>query len=346
MALLRNDVRAGLVQLPGPKNEYQVMIPELAPEDERSEAARRAEMGGTAAFEEDAADAAARRAREAAEEKAAELRRASRVVQRGLPRPTVRLEKTDHYHLDDEGLPIRQRAEALIASELTRMLLYEQGKFPDSTHDRSNGTKKRKKSGNKSDESNSGSDKHVDPGLLDEALLAQAAALLEKETAIVRAGTGHETTSAEQVASSLREATDDIIFLPATQRFVRCAGATTAERLEALRYTHGHVRRAMAREAQRADKLRARGELLTRGLEAREGRLMAEARELARDLASRSINLACFRELLAREERAAPERLEAVATLVLAQEAKETALQVRYRAAGDALAERRQAVAP
>lgn len=32
-ALMRNELRAGLSQLPGPKNEYQIVVPELPGED-------------------------------------------------------------------------------------------------------------------------------------------------------------------------------------------------------------------------------------------------------------------------------------------------------------------------
>ena len=67
-AAARNELRARLAGLPQPENEYEVTIPELPDADEKAEG-----------VEEDAADLAARRKREAALLEQAELKKRSQV---------------------------------------------------------------------------------------------------------------------------------------------------------------------------------------------------------------------------------------------------------------------------
>ena len=71
----RAELRARLAGLPQPENEYEVTIPDLPEADEAVDG-----------LEEDAADLAARRKREAAEREVAELKKRSQ-VSRGLVCP-------------------------------------------------------------------------------------------------------------------------------------------------------------------------------------------------------------------------------------------------------------------
>ncbi|KAK2075652.1 hypothetical protein QBZ16_001760 [Prototheca wickerhamii] len=325
LALRRNDLHAGLAQLPAPRNEYAVVVPDLAPEDAAAEAARRARRAAPPRLRRTPPTRPHARAREAVEREAAELRRASRVVQRGLPRPPVVSAVGVEEANGDLQADVRRQAETLVAAELGAMLRHEARRFPLDASSSSSGASKSKK--RKSTATQSEPEPDATLQVLDPDSLAAAAALLDAEARNVRAAMGHNDDDADAAALAIEAATDDIVFLPSS---------TSAE--------HEVAGRAMAREAARAEKLRGRAEVLTRGLEAREGKLVAEARELAQKLAATSVALACFRELLANEERAAPERLERAATLVREQEALETELQARYRAAGDALAERRRGV--
>lgn len=94
-AALREELRSGLAGLPAPENEYSVAMPEV-PEEEAE-----------AVLVEDAADVKARRAREIEAARAAEERKKSGALRRGLPRP-----------VGTEGLPPPPAAEAAAALSL------------------------------------------------------------------------------------------------------------------------------------------------------------------------------------------------------------------------------------
>uniref|UniRef100_A0A1D2A2M5 Cell division cycle 5-like protein n=1 Tax=Auxenochlorella protothecoides TaxID=3075 RepID=A0A1D2A2M5_AUXPR len=327
LALLRNDLRAGLAQLPGPRNEYQVVVPELAP-------AEGAVPDGF--FEEDAADAAQRRAAAAEAERCAALRRASQAVQRGLPRPApdaARALASDPPATTAGGeADALRRASALLGAELAALLAYEAEAFP---------AKAEKGKGKGAAAAHQAASLPPLEQFASEAL-ASAAQLLAAETAAVRAGTGHAGSTAEEAAAASAAAAADIILLPSTGRFVRGASASAAERAAALGARFDHARHEMEREARRAAKLEARAGLLTAGLAARGGRLAEEAAGATRDLAAAALDLACFGELAAREAEAGPARVAELAALVAAQRAREAALQDRYRAARDAVLDARR----
>ena len=147
----------------------------------------------------------------------------------------------------------------------------------------------------------------------------------------------------EEYEEAWESVAGDIIYLPSAQRYVRAASASGAERVASLQAEFEGVRREMEREAKRAAKLEGKVGLVTGGLAARQERLRGEAEAGWAALAEAGVELECFRALHAAEQRAAPERLEALQGLVAAQAARERALQERY---GEARRERDDLRAP
>eukprot|EP00887_Chlorella_sp_A99_P003055 scaffold9.g3055.t1 len=288
LALMRNELRAGLSQLPAPKNEYQIVAPELPEEEVPADF-----------FEEDAADRDARR--RAAEEarRAAELRRRSQVMQRGLPRPAT-LDLLPAPRPDGElgGLGLRELAQELLAREVAALIGFEAAKFP---------LKEKKAS---------------------KAAAAGVAPIEEFELEELAAAA--RLLAAEAGAAVAK----DILYIPSQQQYARAASATNTDRLAAAQVHSGGggaaprsrrrarppslvaefegVRKEMEKEAKRAAKLEQKVAVVTGGLAARQEKLRAEAEEAWQALASARMELTCFRRLHEQEQRAAPDRIEAL----------------------------------
>ena len=105
---LRSELRLGLASLPAPRNEYQVVVPEMEADVEEAIA------------EADAVDLEEARAAAAAAEEAEAMRRRSHAMQRGLPRPL--------------GAPpsllsaaAASPAEAMLRCELALLVAYDAG---------------------------------------------------------------------------------------------------------------------------------------------------------------------------------------------------------------------------
>ena len=110
----RQSVKLGLGSLPKPKNEYQVVIPDLP------------EAGGDEDDEdqvmEDMADVIAKRRQREEEERRRELRMRSQAVQRGLPRPTADTAAAATFDIDLAGGGELGVAELLIVSEVRALI--------------------------------------------------------------------------------------------------------------------------------------------------------------------------------------------------------------------------------
>lgn len=122
---LRRNLRAGLSDLPAPKNEYQIVVPELPQEEPEA----------IVDTEEDMSDVLARSRAEEAIKEAAILRKRSKVLQRSLPRPSLSaIETLKSSLLHGEGGPppvtFMEQAEELIGKELLLLLESDAAKYP------------------------------------------------------------------------------------------------------------------------------------------------------------------------------------------------------------------------
>jgi pre-mRNA-splicing factor CDC5/CEF1 len=316
-ALARNELRSGLGQLPAPKNEYQIAIPDL-PEGVGVEGDDDELLGdGAGGIMEDAAerDAKLKAARAAAFE--AELKRRSQALQRNLPRP-VALDMLPTSRKDSElaGLGVVELAEELVNREVLALLQHDAATYPLGD-------------GHKAASGGRGGG-----GLLErfnDQELKAASELLNQEIAGVRSAMGHESTPTEEYASTWETVIGDILFVPSQQRYMRGAALPVSDRAAALQADFEGVRKEMEREAKRAAKLEQKVGVVTGGLTTRQQRLSGEVEGTMKELVAAEIELKCFQALHEQEQRAAPDRMEALYALVAAQAKKESELQERYR---------------
>lgn len=113
----KEQLRAGLIALPAPRNDYEIVVPEDETIDENTSIPANDIV-------EDQADIDARQQQELLEQKKRELARRSQVIQRDLPRP-VDVNMNILRPFMDTPLTDMQRAEELIKREMITMLQYD-----------------------------------------------------------------------------------------------------------------------------------------------------------------------------------------------------------------------------
>ncbi|KAL6764025.1 pre-mRNA splicing factor component-domain-containing protein [Haematococcus lacustris] len=320
LAALRGELRAGLSTLPAPQNEYQVVAPELELEGE-------AEEGGEA-MEEDAADTKARKLREAAQRAAEEEKKKSKALQRGLPRP-LSLDQLPSPRPATElpKLSLRERAEDLVVREVARLLEHDAAKYPVPLAASGKDSKEARKAAKRAAAS------IVVPALEDFPLpeLEAAGQLLEAEVEVVRRAMGHGAVGQEEYLDTWLAVQRDLMWAPAKGRYDRVISATPAERIESTKAEFELARAEMEREAHRAAKVEAKVITLITGLQGRDAKLRKQLTQAWEGLQAVQTELSCFKALHEREQRAGPERVEHMLKLVAGQQAKEDALQARYK---------------
>ncbi|GBF97104.1 hypothetical protein Rsub_10115 [Raphidocelis subcapitata] len=314
---MRGELRTGLASLPAPQNEYAVAVPELPDQDDEEPE-----------FEEDAADTKARRAREAEARRQDEELKKSAALRRGLPRP-VGLDGLPPPRPPAEvaAMSYRERAEHALGLGLQTIAEFDNRRYPIAAAGRDD--KRRDK---KRDRGAAAAAEGPPLPAYELSELRDAAALVAAEVDFVRQAMGHDGLGEDEYSEAWAAASKDIVWLPAQKRYGRAAASTAAEKCDALRAEFEAVRGQMEREAHRAAKLEKKAGIVVTGLQQRDAKQRASLEELAQGLADAAVELACFRALQQREERAAPERAEAMRGLVAAQRAREGELQARYRA--------------
>lgn len=303
--LARNELREGLASLPAPTNEYQIVVPDLPAEDD---------VGAAGAMEEDMGDVLAREAAARAAEEAAELRRRSAAIRRGMPRPAP--ESTGPAAAAGGGDPTE--AEALIAAELALVLEHDAAKYP---------AKKEKRP-------------RAVPHLprVEEWETAAAAALVAREAEAVRRAMGHDDADDEDYAQAAVAVRGDWIVHAETGEPVPRRAAKPAERVAAAAAEHARLRAEMEKDAKRAAKLEHKVGLLTAGLRKRAEALGAQLVDLGAKIAAAEEERAAYGALHEQEQRAAPRRMEELMELTAKASARERGLQETYRARAEALA--------
>ncbi|XP_043491814.1 cell division cycle 5-like protein, partial [Polistes fuscatus] len=113
----KEQLRAGLIALPTPRNDYEIVVPDDETIDENT---------STPANDivEDQADIDVRQQQELLEQKKRELARRSQVIQRDLPRP-IDVNMNILRPFMDTSLTDMQRAEELIKREMITMMQYD-----------------------------------------------------------------------------------------------------------------------------------------------------------------------------------------------------------------------------
>ena len=287
--------------LPAPKNEYQIVIPELPA------AAADAEMQ----LDEDMEDILAQQAKGKAEKEEARKRKRSQVVQRELPRLVPGQCAVDAPPGPDG--PPEAQARALLQAEVRLMAEHDAQWHPVKA-------KKAPKRTAKSIEDD------FFPVELEEArdlIAAEGAALVREK--------GLEGVAEETLVAYLAEQEADLIYCPQREAHVRPAALAEAELLAALKAEFARVLEAMKKEAKRASKLEEKVNVVTAGLLARNGEFRGQLAAASAALEKKGEQLQAFRMLQSFELLAGPARKEALEQEVAGLKEREAALQARYK---------------
>ncbi|XP_051578785.1 cell division cycle 5-like protein [Myxocyprinus asiaticus] len=316
----REQLRLGLISLPLPKNDFEIVLPENA-EKELEEA----EVDES--FVEDAAEIELQKQaiREAEREK--ELRQRHTAVQRDLPRPSEVNETILRPHNVEPPLTELQQAEEMIKKEMITMIHY------DCLHHPITDAQAKKGKGVGSSSNNAEHIAYLEKTTYDkisEEELKKAGELLGQEMEVVKHGMGHGDLSMEAYNQVWEECYSQVLFLPGQSRYTRANLASKKDRIESLEKKLEINRGHMTTEAKRAAKMEKKMKILLGGYQSRAMGLLKQLGELWDQVEQANVELHTFQELKKQEDHAIPRRQEALREDVQRQQEREKELQQRF----------------
>lgn len=316
----REQLRLGLMSLPVPKNDFEIVLPENA-EKELEEA----EVDES--FMEDAAEIELRKqaAREAEREK--ELRQRHTAVQRDLPRPSEVNETIIRPHNVEPPLTELQQAEELIKKEMITMIHFDCLHHPFSDAQ----AKKGKGMGSSSNNGEHIAFLEKTPyEKVSEEELKKAGELLAQEMEVVKHGMGHGDLSMEAYNQVWEECYSQVLYLHGQSRYTRANLASKKDRIESMEKKLEINRGHMTTEAKRAAKMEKKMKILLGGYQSRAMGLLKQLSELWDQVEQAHMELHTFQELKKQEDFAIPRRQEALREDVQRQQDREKELQQRF----------------
>ncbi|XP_059374418.1 cell division cycle 5-like protein [Carassius carassius] len=316
----REQLRQGLMSLPLPKNDFEIVLPENA-EKELEEA----EVDES--FVEDAAEIELRKqvARDAEREK--ELRQRHTAVQRDLPRPSEVNETILRPHTVEPPLTDLQQAEEVIKKEMITMIHFDCLHHPFSDAQ----AKKGKGVGSSSSHAEHISYLEKNPyEKVSEEELKKAGELLAQEMEVVKHGMGHGDLSMEAYNQVWEECYSQVLYLPGQSRYTRANLASKKDRIESMEKKLEINRGHMTTEAKRAAKMEKKMKILLGGYQSRAMGLLKQLSELWDQVEQANVELHTFQELKKQEDHAIPRRQEALREDVQRQQDREKELQLRF----------------
>ncbi|KAL3050747.1 hypothetical protein OYC64_012716 [Pagothenia borchgrevinki] len=326
------QLRQGLLSLPVPKNDFEIVLPENAEKDlEETES----ETG----FTEDSSDVEDRKqaVRDLEREKELKLRHTS--VQRNLPRPTE-VNESVLRPSSMETLQDLQLAEELIKQEMITMLHFDCLHHPSINKDSQ--SQRGKTRGPASTSNNASHIGHLEthpykPVPTEDMELAKA--VLAAEMEVVKGGMGHGDLSMEAYSQVWEECYGQVLYLPAQNRYTRANLASKKDRIESLEKKLEVNRGHMTAEARRAAKLEKKLKILLGGFQSRALGLLKQHNEIWEQVEQSATELKTFDQLKKQEDTAIPRRKEALREDVERQMERERELQHRY---GELMMEREE----
>ncbi|CAJ1066765.1 cell division cycle 5-like protein [Xyrichtys novacula] len=317
------QLRQGLLSLPVPKNDFEIVLPENA-EKELEETEM--ETG----FIEDSADIEARKQAQRAAEKEKELKLRHTAVQRNLPRPTE-VNESVLRPASSEPMSDLQLAEELIKQEMISMLHYDCLHHPSAL---TASQLQRSKGRGPASTSNNAShiaylETHPYKTVSTEEM-EQAKAILAAEMEVVKAGMGHGDLSMEAYSQVWEECYGQVLYLPTQNRYTRANLASKKDRIESLEKKLDVNRGHMTAEARKAAKLEKKMKILLGGFQSRALGLLKQHNELWEQVEQSATELETFSQLKKQEDTAIPRRQEALREDVERQMERERELQQRY----------------
>ncbi|XP_056624687.1 cell division cycle 5-like protein [Triplophysa dalaica] len=316
----REQLKLGLMSLPLPKNDFEIVLPENA-EKELEEA----EVDES--FVEDAAEIELCKQAVRDAEKEKELRQRHTAVQKDLPRPSEVNETILRPQNVEPPLTDLQQAEEMIKKEMITMIHFDCLHHPFSEAQ----IKKNKGVG-----SNSNSTDHVTYldktpyHKISEDELKKAGELLLQEMEVVKHGMGHGDLSMEAYNQVWEECYSQVLYLPGQSRYTRANLASKKDRIESLEKKLEVNRGHMTTEAKRAAKMEKKMKILLGGYQSRSMGLLKQLSELWDQVEQTHTELHTFEELKKQEDLAIPRRLEALREDGQRQQDREKELQLRF----------------
>ncbi|XP_052002117.1 cell division cycle 5-like protein [Xyrauchen texanus] len=316
----REQLRLGLISLPLPKNDFEIVLPENA-EKELEEA----EVDES--FVEDAAEIELEKQAIRDAEREKELRQRHTAVQRDLPRPSEVNETILRPHNVEPPLTELQQAEEMIKKEMITMIHY------DCLHHPSADAQAKKGKGVGSSSNNAEHIAYLEKTAYDkvsEEELKKAGELLGQEMEVVKHGMGHGDLSMEAYNQVWEECYSQVLFLPGQSRYTRANLASKKDRIESLEKKLEINRGHMTTEAKRAAKMEKKMKILLGGYQSRAMGLLKQLGELWDQVEQANVELHTFQELKKQEDHAIPRRQEALREDVQRQQEREKELQQRF----------------
>ncbi|CAM4649862.1 hypothetical protein PO909_011325 [Leuciscus waleckii] len=316
----REQLKLGLMSLPVPKNDFEIVLPENA-EKELEEA----EVDES--FVEDAAEIELRKQAVRDAEREKELRQRHTAVQRDLPRPSEVNETILRPHNVEPPLTDLQLAEELVKKEMITMIHY------DCLHHPFSDIQARKGKGVGSSSNNAEHISYLEKTPYDkisEEELKKAGELLGQEMEVVKHGMSHGDLSMEAYNQVWEECYSQVLYLPGQSRYTRANLASKKDRIESMEKKLEINRGHMTTEAKRAAKMEKKMKILLGGYQSRAMGLLKQLSELWDQVEQANVELHTFQELKKQEDHAIPRRKEALREDVQRQQDREKELQQRF----------------
>ncbi|XP_058788836.1 cell division cycle 5-like protein [Phymastichus coffea] len=308
----KNELIASLSTLPAPKNDYEIVVPEEALEEETETS--------TDMIVEDQADVEAREQQELIEQQKRDLAKRSQVLQRGLPRP-FEVNLNVLRPPNEVSLTDLQKAEEMIKKEMITMMCYDAIKNPVQP-----GNKRAQSILN---QAYNWLDHNPYEEFTDEDLEA-AKSVIKDEMAAVKEGMAHGELSLESYSKVWEECLSQVLYLEPQKRFTRATLASKKDRIEASERKLEENRGHMTVQAKKAAKLEKKLKITLGGYQTRAQVLIKQYTDLQDQIDQLRLELSTFKFLQKQEDAALPRRLESLMEDVNRQKERERALQIRY----------------
>nr|DBA25681.1 TPA: hypothetical protein GDO54_010045 [Pyxicephalus adspersus] len=317
----KEQLRLGLMSLPTPKNDFEIVLPENAEKEFE-------DGDNEETFIEDAADVEARKQAMRDAQRAKELKQRHHSVQRDLPRPSEVNETILRPVNVEPPLTDLQKAEEMIKKEMITMLHFDSLHHPcgDSAN----------KKGGKMPSSVTTNTEHVaylehNPyEKLAQEELKYAEDLLKQEMEVVKQGMGHGDLSLDAYNQVWEECYSQVLYLPGQGRYTRAKLASKKDRIESLEKRLEINRAHMTAEAKRAAKMEKKLKILLGGYQSRAMGLIKQLNEIWDQYEQANLEYKTFEELKKHEDVAIPRRIEFLKEDVQRQEERERELQQRF----------------
>ncbi|KAI8321154.1 hypothetical protein GQ54DRAFT_298178 [Martensiomyces pterosporus] len=318
---LREQLARKLASLPKPKNEFEIVVPQV----EEAASAASADDGGQAATVEDQADVERRQEQTRAAALEAELRRRSKCVQLNLPRPSTIPAGVLPVVCSDSAVP--SSVLELISSEMRSLILHDARRYPVP--------------GVPPLRASQQSDAALDD--IPDSLLSDARALVDREMESSPPET-HELFSklgAPLADDAWCDAESAGTWLPQAKRFVSAQSVSSGDWIEKHRLDLSHRRELMAAEAARATKVERKLGVVLGGYQTRSRLLDDKIASAYKEFEQTKLDTEAFGGLYASEQAIIPARIQKAEEELRSVEARESHLQSEYQA----LLDRRNALA-